>query len=111
MLAYQFVAGLVGELKTQLVGREGTFEQLLEVAHFEEARIQDMVQQENTTQHNLAPFNGKTDNKASHFCTAPYTEATEVGTNLLSLWGHRTLRLVMPTAGARSTKRGTWQAP
>ena len=39
VLAYQFVVGLGSELKSKLVGREGSFEQLLEVACFEEARI------------------------------------------------------------------------
>ena len=42
VLTYQFIAGLVGDLKRKLVGREGTFEQLLEVARFEEARIRDI---------------------------------------------------------------------
>ena len=34
VLAYQFVVGLVSELKSKLVGHEGSFEQLLEVARF-----------------------------------------------------------------------------
>ena len=42
VLAYQFVAGLVKELKAKLVGAEGTFEQLLERARFEEARIREL---------------------------------------------------------------------
>ena len=42
VLTYQFVAGLVDGLKSKLVGREGTFEQLLAVARFEEARIRDI---------------------------------------------------------------------
>ena len=42
VLTYQFVAGLVGGLKSKLVGREGTFEQLLAAARFEEARIRDI---------------------------------------------------------------------
>ena len=42
VLSYQFIAGLVSDLKRKLVGREGTFEQLPEVARFEEARIRDI---------------------------------------------------------------------
>ena len=42
VLTYQFVAGLVGGLKSKLVGREGTFEQLLVAARFKEARIRDI---------------------------------------------------------------------
>ena len=49
VLAYQFVAGLISELKRKLVGREGSFEQLLTIAHFEEARLRDVVHLENTT--------------------------------------------------------------
>ena len=58
VLAYQFVAGLRSELKAKLVGREGTFEQLLEVARFEEARFRDEVQQERATRRNSTPSSG-----------------------------------------------------
>ena len=58
VLAYQFVAGLRSELKAKLVGREGTFEQLLEVARFEEARFRDVVQQERATRRNSTPSSG-----------------------------------------------------
>ena len=37
VLAYQFVAGLTGDLKAKLVGCEGTFDELLVKARFEEA--------------------------------------------------------------------------
>ena len=39
VLSNQFVAGLVDKLKSRLVGRTGTFEELLAQARFEEARL------------------------------------------------------------------------
>ena len=39
VLSNQFVAGLADRLKTKLVGRTGTFEELLVQARFEEARL------------------------------------------------------------------------
>ena len=43
ILAYQFVSGLVDALKVELVGREGTFEELLAKARFEEAKLWDVI--------------------------------------------------------------------
>lgn len=42
VLAYQFVIGLVKELKAKLVGAKRTFEQFLEMARFEEARLREL---------------------------------------------------------------------
>ena len=41
VLANQFLAGLHPELKGKLAGQEGTFDQLLARAHFEEAKLRD----------------------------------------------------------------------
>ena len=43
VLAYQFVAGLVDNLKAKLVGCVGSFEELLAKARFEEARLRDVI--------------------------------------------------------------------
>ena len=43
VLAYQFVAGLGLPIKEKLAGCEGTFEQLLLKARFEEAMIRDLI--------------------------------------------------------------------
>ena len=43
VLAYQFVAGLVDNLKAKLVGCGGSFEELLAKARFEEARLRDVI--------------------------------------------------------------------
>lgn len=48
VLAYQFVAGLVDQLKSILVGMEGTFEELLAIAQLEEAKAQEMTSQKVT---------------------------------------------------------------
>ena len=42
VLAYQFIAGLVDRLKAKMVGRNGTFEELLVQARFEEARVKNI---------------------------------------------------------------------
>ena len=42
MLANQFAAGLRQEIKVEVAGAEGTFEQLLTKAKFEEAKLRDM---------------------------------------------------------------------
>ena len=41
VLANQFLAGLHPELKGKLAGQEGTFDQLLARARFEEAKLRD----------------------------------------------------------------------
>ena len=43
VLAYQFVAGLTPVLRTKVAGVEGSFEQLLVKARFEEAKIRDLA--------------------------------------------------------------------
>ena len=55
VLAYQFVSGLRRDLKTKLVGREGTFEQLLAAARFEEARLKEVINPERASRHTHAP--------------------------------------------------------
>ena len=42
MLVNQFVAGLYEEIKTKVVGIEGSFDQLLGKARFEEAKLRDL---------------------------------------------------------------------
>ena len=42
VFAYQFIAGLVDSLKAKMVGRTGTFEELLAQARFEEARLKNI---------------------------------------------------------------------
>ena len=42
VLAYQFVDGLRPELKVKLAGSDGTFDQLLAKARFQEARLRDV---------------------------------------------------------------------
>ena len=42
VLAYQFVVGLKSNLKSKLAGVEGTFNQLLVKARFEEAKLRDL---------------------------------------------------------------------
>ena len=44
VLAYQFTAGLLPHLKAHIAGREGTFEELLTRAKFEEAWYRDIVE-------------------------------------------------------------------
>ena len=43
VLSNQFVAGLVDKLKAKMVGRAGTFEELLAQARFEEARLKNIT--------------------------------------------------------------------
>ena len=43
VLASQFVAGLTNKLKSKMVGRTGTFEELLAKARFEEARLENIT--------------------------------------------------------------------
>ena len=43
VLAYQFVAGLNSSLKIKVAGVEGTFDELLVKAQFEEAKIHDLA--------------------------------------------------------------------
>ena len=64
-LAYQFVAGLKDKLKSKLVGRSGSFEELLCKARFEEARLREMeASDEHTT--NLP--------KTHHFQSSQHTK-------------------------------------
>ena len=42
MLANQFAVGLKQEIKIKVAGAEGTFEQLLSKAKFEEAKLRDI---------------------------------------------------------------------
>ena len=81
------MAGLRGELKTKLVGHEGTFEQLLEVARFKEARIRDVVQHDRAN----APWNSGTTSQPSARSTSPdtttastlYVQISQASANLL----------------------------
>ena len=43
VLAYQFVSGLLPELKVKVAGSEGTFEQLWIKAQFEEAKLKELT--------------------------------------------------------------------
>ena len=45
-MAYQFTAGLLPHLKVKIAGQEGTFEELLTKARFEEAKHRDIVETE-----------------------------------------------------------------
>ena len=49
VLAYQFVAGLKPNFKSKLAGVEGTFDQLLVKARFEEAKLRDLSTGASTT--------------------------------------------------------------
>ena len=42
VLAYQFVAGLLPDIRIKVAGTEGTFDQLLMKARFEEAKLRDL---------------------------------------------------------------------
>ena len=42
VLVNQFVTGLVGDIKTKFVGIEGSFNQLLVMTRFEEAKLKDL---------------------------------------------------------------------
>ena len=59
VLAYQFAVGLVSELKCKLVGREGSFVQLLEVTRFKEARIREVGHCGDASRRTSAPSNGR----------------------------------------------------
>ena len=48
VLAYQYVDGLKTEIRWKLAEVEGTFDQLLSKARFEEARLRDVAQAEKT---------------------------------------------------------------
>ncbi len=52
VLAYQFVAGLVEKLKAKIVGRTGTFEELLAQARFEEVRLKNIAPAQDDVQTN-----------------------------------------------------------
>ena len=43
VLAYQLTAGLLPHLKAKIAGQEGTFEELLTKAQFEEAKYRDIA--------------------------------------------------------------------
>ena len=47
VLLSQFVVELVPELKTKVDGLEGSIEKLLTKAHFEETKIQDLMEAQN----------------------------------------------------------------
>ena len=68
VLAYQFVAGLRDKLKSKLVGRSGSFEELLCKARFEEARLREMEASDKPTT-NLP--------KTRHFQSSPTTHQTD----------------------------------
>ena len=58
VLSYQFVAGLADKIKAKIVGRTGTFEELLAQARFEEARQKNIASSQGSTH----PFRKKGDN-------------------------------------------------
>ena len=43
VFTYQFVAGLLPDICMKVAGNEGTFDQLLTKAHFEEAKLRDLI--------------------------------------------------------------------
>ena len=49
VLAYQFVAGLQPDIRRKLAGQEGSFDQLLTRARFEEAKLKELGSPEQTT--------------------------------------------------------------
>ena len=55
VLAYQFVAGLLPDLKVKLTGVEGGFEQLLVKARFEEAKARDLCASSAAKAHTKKP--------------------------------------------------------
>ena len=54
VLTYQFVDGLVPELKAKLAGSEGSFEELLSKARFQEAHLRDVVSMEKCDDRSLS---------------------------------------------------------
>lgn len=60
LLANQFVSGLKHGLKTRLMGQEGTFEQLLVKARFEEARHRELYSATSTSSSNKKTGTGRT---------------------------------------------------
>ena len=50
MLAYQFVSGLLPELKAEVAGTEGDFERELVKARFEEAKARELGKVSNSSQ-------------------------------------------------------------
>lgn len=54
VLAYQFIAGLLSDITLKLAGSEGSFEQLLMRARFEEAKLRDLVDPASKSSRNSA---------------------------------------------------------
>ena len=65
VLANQFVVGLMPELKRKVAGTEGTFEQLLTKAHFEEAKLREITQNSKPISHSQSESHTPKENSSA----------------------------------------------
>ena len=107
VLSNQFVAGLVDKLKAKMVGRTGTFEELLAQARFEEARLKNTTasregaQPDHQTRKKFEPKRGS--GEAQH--TASYSSAEDISRVFL-MWWHWAFCQRMPPSWKRSSNGG-----
>ena len=77
VLVNQFVTGLLGDIKTKVVGIEGSFDQLLIRARFEEAKLQDL----STTSTGSLKSSGVTLNRMDSLLSVQSSGTTVDGSN------------------------------
>ena len=77
VLVNQFVTGLLGDIKTKIVGIEGSFDQLLVRAKVEEAKLQDL----STTSTGSLKSSGVTSNEMDSLLSVQSSGATVDGSN------------------------------
>ena len=77
VLVNQFVTGLLGDIKAKFVGIEGSFDQLLVRARFEEAKLQDL----STTSTGSLKSSGVTSNRMDPLLSVQSSGTTVDGSN------------------------------
>ena len=77
VLVNQFVTGLLGDIKANVVGIEGSFDQLLVRARFEEAKLQDL----STTSTGSLKSSGVTSNRMDPLLSVQSSGTTVDGSN------------------------------
>ena len=87
VLAYQFVAGLVEKLKAKIVGRTGTFEELLAQARFEEVRLKNIAPARDDVQLNHPVRRKRESTPEKHSAgEAPYTQPKQRQPRMVSVF-------------------------
>ena len=88
VLAHQFAAGLLPELKVKVAGAEGTFEELLAKARLEEAKLRDLPATKQAKTSQVTPSTGTGAEKDGEKARGGTDRRSNIQCNNCHAYGH-----------------------